>query len=114
MDYRLEVVVIPVSDVDRAHAFYKGLGWRLDADVVAGNDFRLVQVTPPGSPCYWFWGRPSVDDLWHDLRAASSEIRPDWDLSKSGLREAWDAGDRSRFHGWARQAREWGETHPAS
>ena len=42
---------------------------------------------------YWFWGRPSVDDLWRDLRAASSEIRPDWDLSRPGLREAWDAGD---------------------
>ena len=43
---------------------------------------------------YWFWGRPSVDDLWRDLRAATSEIRPDWDLSTPGLREAWDAGDR--------------------
>ncbi len=51
MDYRLEVVVIPISDVDRASGFYKGLGWRLDADVVADNDFRLVQMTPPGSPC---------------------------------------------------------------
>jgi peroxiredoxin len=49
---------------------------------------------------YWFWGRPSVVDLWHDLRAVTSEIRPDWDLSASGLREAWDAGDFSRFHGW--------------
>ena len=53
---------------------------------------------------YWFWGRPSVDDLWHDLRAASSEIRPDWDLSTPGLREAWDAGDRSPFHGCRRGA----------
>jgi len=49
---------------------------------------------------YWFWGRPSVVDLWHDLRAASSEIRPDWDLSAPGLRETWDAGDRSPFHGY--------------
>ena len=37
---------------------------------------------------YWFWGRPSVVDLWHDLRAVTSEIRPDWDLSTPGLREA--------------------------
>ena len=44
---------------------------------------------------YWFWGRPSVVDLWHDLRAVTSEIRPDWDLSTPGLREAWDAGDFS-------------------
>ena len=51
---------------------------------------------------YWFWGRPSVDDLWRDLRAATSEARPDWDLSTPGLRESWDAGDVSRFHGWER------------
>jgi len=61
---------------------------------------------------YWFWGRPSVDDLWRDLRAATAEIRPDWDLGVRGLREAWDAGDVTHFHGWdkmspeeARQAR---------
>ncbi|MFI5896651.1 redoxin domain-containing protein [Actinoplanes sp. NPDC051513] len=53
---------------------------------------------------YWFWGRPSVDDLWLDLRAASRESRPDWDLSKPGLREAWEAGDRSLFHGYDRKA----------
>jgi len=50
---------------------------------------------------YWFWGRPSTDDLWLDLRAASREVRPDWDLSKPGLREAWEAGDRSLFHGFS-------------
>ena len=55
---------------------------------------------------YWFWGRPSFYDLWHDLRAATSEIRPDWDLSTPGLREAWDAGDYSKFHGWDRRAPE--------
>jgi peroxiredoxin len=49
---------------------------------------------------YWFWGRPSVDDLWRDLRAATREIRPDWDLGATGLRAAWDAGDLSAFHGW--------------
>jgi hypothetical protein len=49
---------------------------------------------------YWFWGRPSVIDLWHDLRDVGREIWPDWDLSAPGLREAWDAGDLSRFHGW--------------
>ena len=50
MDMKLEVVVIPVADVDRAKDFYTGLGWRLDADVPVGGDFRVVQVTPPGSP----------------------------------------------------------------
>src|SRR6202162_2251304 len=53
---------------------------------------------------YWFWGRPSVADLWHDLRAVTSEIRPDWDLSTPGLREAWNAGDLSRFHGWNKRS----------
>ena len=51
IDMKLEVVVIPVSDVDRAKEFYARLGWRLDADVATGDDFRLVQFTPPGSGC---------------------------------------------------------------
>jgi len=51
LDMNLEVVVIPVSDVDRAKEFYGNLGWRLDADVAAGDDFHLVQFTPPGSGC---------------------------------------------------------------
>jgi catechol 2,3-dioxygenase-like lactoylglutathione lyase family enzyme len=51
MDFKLEVVVIPVSDVDRAADFYKTLGWRLDADVLADDGFRLIQLTPPGSLC---------------------------------------------------------------
>jgi hypothetical protein len=51
---------------------------------------------------YWYGGRPSVYDLWHDLRAVMREIRSDWDLSKPRLRDAWDAGDRSLFHGWDR------------
>jgi catechol 2,3-dioxygenase-like lactoylglutathione lyase family enzyme len=51
VDMRLEVVVIPVSDVGRAKEFYGRLGWRLDADRASGDDFHLVQVTPPGSGC---------------------------------------------------------------
>ncbi len=53
---RLEVVGIPVSDVDRAKRFYGGLGWRLDADFVIGDEFRVVQFTPPGSPCSIHFG----------------------------------------------------------
>jgi peroxiredoxin len=49
---------------------------------------------------YWFWGRPSFYDLWADLRALSSEIRPDWDLAEPGLRAAWEAGERAPFHGF--------------
>ncbi len=51
IDLKLEVVVIPVSDVDRAKAFYTGLGWRLDADAGDEHGFRIVQLTPPGSAC---------------------------------------------------------------
>ena len=56
MDIKLEVVVLPVSDVDRAEDFYKKLGWRLDADFVASADFRVVQLTPPGSPASVIFG----------------------------------------------------------
>jgi len=51
VDEKLEVVVIPVADVDRAKEFYLSLGWRLDADRAAGDGFRIVQLTPPGSDC---------------------------------------------------------------
>ena len=56
-DLKLEVVVVPVSDVDRAKRFYEGLGWRVDADFTNGSDWRLVQMTPPGSPCSVMFGR---------------------------------------------------------
>ncbi|MET8408451.1 VOC family protein [Streptomyces sp. NPDC005195] len=56
MDMKLEVVVVPVTDVDRAKAFYEKLGWRLDADFTDGEGFRVVQITPPGSPCSIIFG----------------------------------------------------------
>jgi catechol 2,3-dioxygenase-like lactoylglutathione lyase family enzyme len=56
-DLKLEVVVIPVSDVERSKRFYASLGWRLDADFSSGNDWRLVQMTPPGSPCSVMFGK---------------------------------------------------------
>jgi peroxiredoxin len=49
---------------------------------------------------YWYWGRPSVANLHDDLREVTREIRPDWDLSTPGLREAWETDDWSHFHGW--------------
>jgi catechol 2,3-dioxygenase-like lactoylglutathione lyase family enzyme len=55
-DLKLEVVILPVSDVDRAKSFYEGLGWRVDADFVNG-DWRALQMTPPGSPCSIIFGR---------------------------------------------------------
>jgi catechol 2,3-dioxygenase-like lactoylglutathione lyase family enzyme len=50
-ELKLEVVVVPVSDVDRAKQFYESIGWRLDADVAPAEDFRIVQLTPAGSGC---------------------------------------------------------------
>ena len=62
MDYRLELVLLPVADVDRAKAFYTGqLGFSLDVDHRAGDDFRVVQMTPPGSACSVTVGAGIVD-----------------------------------------------------
>jgi catechol 2,3-dioxygenase-like lactoylglutathione lyase family enzyme len=84
MDMRLEVVVLPVADVDRAKDFYKELGWRLDADFATGPDFRVVQLTPPGSPGAIVFGTGltaaapgSVEQLVlvvEDVQAARDEI----------------------------------------
>jgi catechol 2,3-dioxygenase-like lactoylglutathione lyase family enzyme len=58
LDMKFEIVVIPVSDVDRAKQFYGDkLGWRLDAEFVSGNDFRIIQFTPPGSGCSIIFGK---------------------------------------------------------
>jgi catechol 2,3-dioxygenase-like lactoylglutathione lyase family enzyme len=58
VDMKLEIVVIPVSDVDRAKGFYSGLGWRLDADFASpAGDFRVIQFTPPGSGCSVIFGK---------------------------------------------------------
>jgi catechol 2,3-dioxygenase-like lactoylglutathione lyase family enzyme len=56
-EMRLEVILVPVSDVDRAKAFYAGLGWREDADFNISDDFRVVQFTPPGSGCSIAFGK---------------------------------------------------------
>jgi catechol 2,3-dioxygenase-like lactoylglutathione lyase family enzyme len=57
VDTKFEVALIPVSDVDRAKTFYTRLGWRLDDDIVMGDDFRVVQLTPPGSGCSISFGK---------------------------------------------------------
>ena len=57
VDMKLEVVTLPVADVDRAKRFYEGLGWRVDADIAAGDDFRVVQLTPPHSQCSIHFGK---------------------------------------------------------
>jgi catechol 2,3-dioxygenase-like lactoylglutathione lyase family enzyme len=55
-EMRLEVVVVPVADVDRAKGFYEGLGWKLDAEFVGDGGYRLMQLTPPGSGCSVIFG----------------------------------------------------------
>jgi catechol 2,3-dioxygenase-like lactoylglutathione lyase family enzyme len=55
-ELKLEVVVIPVSDVDRAKQFYESMGWRLDADLAIDDGYRVVQLTPPGSACSIIFG----------------------------------------------------------
>src|SRR5688572_28928188 len=57
VDTKLEVVVLPVADAERAKGFYGRLGWRLDADFSAGEDWRALQMTPPGSPCSIIFGK---------------------------------------------------------
>jgi len=61
VDMKFEIVIIPVSDIDRAKDFYTKLGWRLDADYDNGKDFRVIQFTPPGSGCSVIFGRNVTD-----------------------------------------------------
>src|SRR5262245_60084686 len=84
VDFKLEVVVIPVSDVDRSKKFYEDLGWRLDVDLAFDNGVRVVQFTPPGSACSIQFGTRitaaapgSVENLYlvvSDIEAARAEI----------------------------------------
>lgn len=57
VETRLEVVFLPISDVERSKRFYEGLGWRLDADFATGDDWRVLQLTPPGSQCSVIFGK---------------------------------------------------------
>jgi catechol 2,3-dioxygenase-like lactoylglutathione lyase family enzyme len=101
VDLKLEVVTIPVSDVERAKAFYTGLGWRLDADFTAGDD-HVVQVTPPGSPCSVHFGTHvtsatpgSAQQLWlivSDIQAARAEL----------VARGVDVSEVFHFAGWNR------------
>jgi catechol 2,3-dioxygenase-like lactoylglutathione lyase family enzyme len=84
VDMKLEVVVIPVSDVDRAKRFYGNLGWRFDADFAKGDVFRVVQFTPPGSSCSIHFGKgitsavpgsaPGLYLVVSDIEAARAEL----------------------------------------
>jgi catechol 2,3-dioxygenase-like lactoylglutathione lyase family enzyme len=84
VDMKFEIVVVPVSDIDRAKEFYAKLGWRLDADYDNGKDFRIIQFTPPGSSCSVIFGKNvtpaapgSTQGLYlivSDIQAAREEL----------------------------------------
>ena len=84
VDTKLEIVVIPVADVERAKTFYANLGWRLDADYAGGDDYRVIQFTPPGSGCSVIFGKNvtaaapgSAQGLYlivSDIEAARAEL----------------------------------------
>jgi peroxiredoxin len=117
-----QIVTISTDGIRETREFRNSVGARWtflsDADRVVQKELDIQEYTDPyHDPMiphtlvlkpglvihsvyngYWFWGRPSIDDLWHDLREATREIRPDWDLATAGLRAAWDAGDRTRFY----------------
>ena len=112
MDYKLEVVVLPVSDVDKAKDFYQGLGWRLDANI-GKDDFRVVQVTPPGSPCSVIFGAgitsaapgsaqgmqltvTDIDAARADLASHGAQVSEVFHNAPGSWHPAWPAGTSTR------------------
>ena len=87
MDMRLEVVVLPVSDVDRAKAFYRSAGFREDLDYAAGGDFRVVRFTPPGSGASIVFGR-GITGSPPGSAAGLHLLVPDVEAAIGVLREA--------------------------
>ena len=84
VDLKLEVVVLPVSDVDRSKRFYENLGWRMDGDFTNGDAFHAVQMTPPGSPCSIHFGKGittaapgSVKNLYLVVSDMAARRQPD-------------------------------------
>ena len=84
IDMKLEVVTVAVADVDRAKRFYQSLGWRLDADIVRSEDFRVVQLTPPHSPCSVAFGKGLTTDEPGSLRRLLLAVH-DIDAARAAL-----------------------------
>lgn len=117
MDYKLELVLLPVSDVDRAKDFYERLGFNLDVDHHAGDDFRVIQFTPPGSACSIAFGlgiskaEPGTVSGLHlivkDITAACDELRKrgaDVSEIRHMTPEGWKPGadpDHARYNSFA-------------
>jgi peroxiredoxin len=117
-----KLVTISTDDQKRTNEFRDGVGaeWPFlsDPERMVQKDLDIKEYTDPkNDPMiphtlvlepglvvyriyegYWYWGRPSNEDLHRDLREVTRKIRPDWDLSAPGLREAWDRGERERFY----------------
>ena len=91
MDMKLEVVVVPVADADRAKDFYQGLGWRLDADFPFDNGFRVVQFTPPGSGCSIQFGT-NITSAAPGSAEGLYLVVPDIDAARKELRRARGEG----------------------
>src|SRR4030095_5664892 len=96
VDLKLEVLVLPVSDVDRAKRFYQHLGWRLDADFSNGDDWRVVQFTPPGSACSIHFGKGLTPAAPGSVQGTYL-IVDDVEAARAAL-NARGAGVREGFH----------------
>ena len=114
IDMKLEVVTLPVSDVDRAKSFYQSLGWRLDADLMFGDEIRAVQLTPPRSGCSISFGKglttaepgsaqrfelvvDDIDAAREDLISRGVEVSELFHRGESGLVPGPDPQRRSYF-----------------
>jgi catechol 2,3-dioxygenase-like lactoylglutathione lyase family enzyme len=114
IDMKLEVVTLPVSDVERAKRFYQSLGWRLDADLVLGEDARVVQLTPPRSGCSMAFGKgltpaepgsvqgwelvvDDIDAAREDLIGRGVEVSELFHRGESGFAPGPDPARRSYF-----------------
>jgi peroxiredoxin len=124
------VVTISSDDLAGTNEFRDGVGaqWPFlsDPERVVQRDLDIAEYTDPEhDPMtphtivlapglrifriyngYWYWGRPSPEDLRRDLRELFAEVRPDWDLAAPGLRQKWEAGDRDDFWPYGRSMRE--------
>jgi len=125
VDMKLEVVVVPVSDVDRAKDFYERLGFREDIDFAASDGYRVVQLTPPGSACSIIFGngitsaRPDsidrlvlavydIDAVRDELRSHGVEVSGVFHDAGSGLAGGFHAGTAARAPGPDPQGRSYG------
>jgi len=110
IELKLEVVTIPVSDIDRAKRFYSGLGWRVDADI-SGDNFRVIQVTPPGSPASVIFGKGNtvapyfiVSDIVATqaaLAARGVDVGEVYHFDETGQRRSGPEPTRRSYASWA-------------